>query len=141
MECKTHSSIFTDFLNDLDCERKQKIEVGSVRLDLFFFNALGIISCFLAPEMLKTQICIECHGVSRKGRLTFEICSAKHPQNHNRKHKMACCQIFWLCHPEKEGKETHIHPFWSVLTSAYYVWWLSVWAKWDTCKCTLGKAQ
>lgn len=47
MECKTHSSIFTDFLNDLDCERRQKIEEGDCVLFIYFFGtSLGIFSFF-----------------------------------------------------------------------------------------------
>lgn len=45
MECKTHSSIFTDFLNDLDCERSQKIEEGNRVLFIYFIaTSLGIFS-------------------------------------------------------------------------------------------------
>lgn len=47
MECKTHSSIFTDFLNDLDCERRQKIEEGDRVLFIYFFwNVFGHLFIF-----------------------------------------------------------------------------------------------
>lgn len=43
MECKTHSSIFTDFLNDLACWRGQKIEDDHVLFIISFVTSLGIL--------------------------------------------------------------------------------------------------
>lgn len=54
MECKTHSSIFTDFLNDLDCKRGQKIEVDHVLFIYFFAKSLGIFFIFEASENWNT---------------------------------------------------------------------------------------
>lgn len=63
MECKTHSSIFTDFLNDLDCERRQKIEEGDRVLFIYFFwerlwASFHFFGVFSNPR--KTEICTSC---------------------------------------------------------------------------------